>query len=109
MLSFNAYVFGADEPDSEILKKASPVNYVTSKSPPFLCMHGELDQVVPYSQSLILHEALLRAGVSSTLVPVKNAGHGFRPDGGEISPDREEIIRTVGEFFDRHLKKFTYK
>jgi len=75
--------------------KANPITYVTKDDPPFLIMHGDKDDLVPPSQSEMLHEALQKAGVESTLHVVPGAGHGF---GGR------EIDALVDPFFDKHLK-----
>ncbi len=91
-------------PTAAALAAASPVTYVTPDDPPFLILHGDQDPVVPLSQSLILHEALLAAGVPSTLVVVRNAGHGFQPVGGEIQPSRQELSRMIADFFDGTVK-----
>ena len=97
-------VFGATSPDDPVLVRASPVTYVSPDDPPFLILHGEQDEVVPLSQSQILYERLQAAGVPATLVVVKNAGHGFQPAGGAISPTRAELARLIADFFDQHLK-----
>lgn len=97
-------VFGATDYKSEIVKRASPVTYVTSDDPPFLILHGEKDTLVPLSQSQILYDRLKAVGVPVTLVVVKNAGHGFQPAGGPISPTRIELTRMMADFFDRYLK-----
>jgi dipeptidyl aminopeptidase/acylaminoacyl peptidase len=52
----------------------------------------------------MLYDRLKAAGVPATLVMVKNAGHGFDPVGGEISPTREELTKMIGDFFDRYLR-----
>ena len=98
-------VFGTTDRNAEILKKASPVNHVSIDDPPFLILHGELDKLVPPSQSQIFHEKLKGTGVPTTLVIVKNAGHGFSQAGSPISPSREEITKMVADFFDQHLKQ----
>lgn len=87
----------------ELAEKASPVTFVSRDDPPFLILHGENDAVVPLVQSQLLYDALTRAGVTCQLVVVKNAGHGFAPSGGPISPTRVEITRMVADFFDRYL------
>lgn len=56
-------------------REASPLTYVTSDDASFLLLHGTSDAVVPYSQSAVMHEALLAAGVSSELVELEG-GHG---------------------------------
>jgi dipeptidyl aminopeptidase/acylaminoacyl peptidase len=98
-------VFGASSSKDEIMKRASPVTYVSKDDPPFLILHGDKDRLVPLSQSEILHERLKAAGVSSKLVVVKNAGHGFAPTGGIPDPSRAELTQMVGDFFDQTLKK----
>jgi acetyl esterase/lipase len=83
---------------------ASPVTYVTADDPPFLMLHGEKDALVPIEQSEILLAALQAAGVPAELVPVANAGHSFKPNGGQISPSRKEITQLVVTFFEETLK-----
>lgn len=97
-------VFGVESRPSEILVKASPVTWASSDDPPFLLLHGDKDKLVPLSQSQVLNDALSDAGVDSELVVVKNAGHGFAPGGGEISPTRSEITAMIVAFFEEHLK-----
>ncbi len=97
-------VFGTANKNSNIVKRASPVTWVSSDDPPFLIMHGEKDTLVPPSQAKILYERLIAASVPATLVIVKNAGHGFVPFGGSIDPSRTEITKMVADFFDQYLK-----
>lgn len=96
-------VFGASDRGSKVLVQASPVHNVSADDPPFLIIHGELDELVPIEQGRALYEALVSAGVDVEFVPVKNASHGFTPTGGPISPTRVEITRMVADFFDEHL------
>jgi acetyl esterase/lipase len=86
---------GAIQENQEKVARANPITYVSKDAPPFLIMHGDQDDLVPLAQSEMLHEALKKAGVPSTLQIVKGQGHGFR--GG----DPEEQVRA---FFDRVLK-----
>lgn len=88
-------VGGPIQESKEKVAAANPVTYVTKDDPPFLIMHGDKDDLVPLSQSELLHQALEKAGVESTLHVVKGAGHGF---GGR------EIDARVDAFLDRHLK-----
>lgn len=97
-------VFGTSDRNSETLKRASPVTWVSSDDSPFLILHGERDTLVPVSQSQIFYEKLQAANVPVTLVIVKNAGHGFAPVGGPISPTRQELTQMMGDFFDQYLK-----
>nr|WP_240896654.1 prolyl oligopeptidase family serine peptidase [Kineococcus vitellinus] len=70
----------------ELARAASPVSHVHPGAPPFLLVHGALDELVPAGQSRALAQALERAGVDVTHVEVPDAGHGVwrewigRPD-----------------------------
>lgn len=96
-------VFGTTDRTSKVLQQASPLHNVSSDDPPFLIIHGEEDTLVPIRQSELLDEALRAVGVESTLVRVQHAAHGFRPQGGDISPSRNEITQLIADFFDEHL------
>lgn len=92
-------VFSADQ-----LEAASPVAYISADDPPFLILQGDQDSVVPAEQSQIFYDLLTSANVPATLVIVKNAGHGFKPEGGQISPSRKEITQLVVKFFEERLR-----
>jgi acetyl esterase/lipase len=79
----------------DLAAKASPITYVSKDAPPFLIMHGDKDRTVPFDQSERFYEALKKAGVDATFVPMKGAGHGF---GG---PD---AIGPVRDFLKHCLK-----
>lgn len=96
-------VFNAEGPEDEMIQQASPVNHVTPDDPPFLLLHGELDETVPLSQSEIFLEVLNEVGVPASLVVVENGGHGFN-DAHEIRPTTQELAEMVIDFFETHLK-----
>ncbi len=98
-------VFGAASSKDEVMKRASPVTYITPDDPPYLILHGDSDRLVPLSQSEELHQRLRAAGVPSKLVVVKNAGHSFKPSGGTPQPDRQELTKMIADFFDQTLRK----
>ena len=78
--------------------KANPITYIDAKDPPFLILHGEADRTVPHGQSVLLQDALKKAGVESKLVSLPGAGHG----GPQFqTPENRKLIL---QFFDRHLK-----
>lgn len=79
-----------------IAKKASPVYYVNKNCPPFLIMHGDKDNVVPFIQSLILYNKLKENSVSATLIKIKNGGHGMG--------FKNKAMEFVMAFFDYYLK-----
>ena len=99
----------ADSPESKLIggpvqenkpkaKRANPITYVTKDAPPFLIMHGDKDQMVPFGQSELLETALKKAGADVTFRPIKGAGHG----GAAFSS--KDNLQAVEEFLDKHLK-----
>lgn len=57
--------------------EASPINFVTSQSPPTLILHGDADYIVPLSQSTTLRNALLAAGAKVEIHTYVGEGHGW--------------------------------
>ena len=55
---------------------ANPLTYIKPGAPPFLIFHGSQDKLVSPSQTLLLHNALVAAGVHSTRYVLEGAGHG---------------------------------
>ena len=100
----------ADSPESRFIgaaiqenkkksQRANPINYVSPSDPPFLHMHGDADQSVPYNQSELLHAALEKARVPTTLYKVRNGGHGFKG----ATESEEDLFKRSADFFDRML------
>jgi len=94
-------VFGLIE--DENLLKFSPISYVSKDDPPFLIIHGEKDDVVPFEQGEILYNELSKYGIKVKFIKVKNGGHGFIPIGGLIKPDRFEIAFETLKFSIENL------
>lgn len=84
----------------KLCQAASPVTYASKDDPPTLILHGTADTTVPTKQSQLLHEALRNAGVSTTLVIVKDAPHSFH-----LQPKQRDLRPLVIDFFDKHLKE----
>jgi acetyl esterase/lipase len=80
--------------DPESLSSASPVRYVSKDDPPFLIMHGELDDAIPPAQSQELYERLRDAHVDVSYHLLKGYAHGF------AAP---EHFKLVEDFLDRTL------
>jgi len=60
----------------EIARSVSPLTYVRAGLPPVISIHGDKDDVVPYSQSVRLHKALTDAKVVNELITIPGGGHG---------------------------------
>ena len=62
--------------DKAFIESVSPIYYVSKDSPPVFIAHGDKDELVPYTQSEKLHSALLKHGVATDFLTIKDAGHG---------------------------------
>jgi acetyl esterase/lipase len=73
---------GALPNSAELAKSVSPLTYVRPGLPPIITIHGDKDDVVPYTQATRLHDALNKTGNVNKLVTVKGGGHGMftQPD-----------------------------
>jgi acetyl esterase/lipase len=76
--------------------RGNPITYVSKDDPAFFIGHGQEDNLVPVSQSELLHAALRKAGVASELHVVPGAGH---------SVNGLALDAAVRAFFDRRLKR----
>jgi len=89
--------FGSMSNREELAKALSPISYVRPGLPPIITIHGDNDNIVPYSQALRLHAALNTAGVPNELVTIHGGGHdGF---------NRRELIDSfdkIKEFFRKN-------
>lgn len=88
---------------AEKTRTANPITYVTKDDPPFLIMHGMLDCLVPYKQSVILDQALRDKGVSSKLVLLPAGQH------GGSAFDAAKYEQMIDEFLDANLKSVRVK
>jgi len=87
---------GPVQQNKELSAKANPVKYVTPDAPPFLIIHGDQDLLVPFQQSLLLKDALKKAGVPVSFYRVKGGGHGAFKD--------SKVQELTMAFFNRYLK-----
>ena len=79
----------------EKVATANPITYVSADDSPFLNVHGTMDPLVSFNQSELLHTALQKSKVETTLITINGGGHGrgFGPKANEV----------VERFFDHHL------
>jgi len=61
--------------EAATLAEASPITHVTKNAPPFLFIHGDKDEAVPFSASTNLQRALQAAGVRADLIRIPNGPH----------------------------------
>jgi acetyl esterase/lipase len=72
-------------------KEASPVSYVGKGNPPFLIVHGNKDELVPYAQAQEFFNLLKGKGVPVSFFTVKGGGHGS----GDFGP----ALQVTADFF----------
>lgn len=77
---------------------ANPLTYISDRTPPFLLMHGDADNVVSPSQTKILHEALLSHHIDSTRYVVHGADH------AGLMWYQPEITSIIIRFLNNNLK-----
>ena len=92
---------GADKDETHdpvTLDKANPLNYITSKTPPFLIMHGDKDHIVPIDDSKKLHAKLQEKGIESSFYIIDNAEH------AGIIWEQPTVVQILIDFLNSHLK-----
>jgi acetyl esterase/lipase len=85
---------------------ASPVTQVRRGAPPALLIHGDADDLVPFSQSIAMEAALRAVGTTTRIVTVPGGKHGA--DFGAGGPLPREWPNYYGEtvrWFDTHLRR----
>jgi acetyl esterase/lipase len=81
--------------DADALFARSPL--ATPALPlPVLLVHGTADRLVPYDQAQRLHDARLRAGLSTELLRCDGEPHGFLNDAAR--PASETVVQTTLRF-----------
>ena len=81
-----------------IAQSVSPLSYVRSGLPPILTIHGDQDELVPYSHAVRLHQALDSQQVPNELVTVTQGGHGEFSEAQMLS-----IFKNTSLFLNKHL------
>ncbi len=97
------YQLYINENDKEkALKKAelaSPICHASSKTPPFLLVHGTSDAMVDPNQSKMFYDKLVALGIPADLIWLEGADHADR------AFHQTEIREMVLAFLDRYLKQ----
>ncbi|HWT03359.1 MAG TPA: alpha/beta hydrolase [Pyrinomonadaceae bacterium] len=81
--------FGSMGGRTELARQVSPVTHVRAGLPPVITIHGDADDVVPYSHAVRLHDALEREKVPNQLFTIKGGGHG--------GFNRQQILSSYAE------------
>ena len=90
--------FPAVDFEDSLSASVSPVLHASSDDPPTLLVHGDADTLVDINNSRLMHATLTGKGVTTDLVVIKGAGHGFRtPE--HSTPATDALVK----WFDKHL------
>ncbi len=84
--------------------EASPITHVTPGDPPFLLIHGDRDELVPYEQSQLMYDRLVQMGIPAQLIIVKNAGHSMIEPDTSTTPTLAEINQAIVDFLAQYLR-----
>jgi acetyl esterase/lipase len=90
-----------DRPSSieyKTAQEASPIFHVSPDDPPFLLVHGDIDEIVPVAHSKNMYKKLIEMNVVSTLYIVEGGAHG---PGLVNTP---ELKNEFVNWMDEHLK-----
>lgn len=89
--------FGSLSNAEQLAKQLSPVNNVRPGLPPIITIHGENDDVAPYSHAVRLHSLLEKAGVPNQLVTIRDRKHG-----GFSRKEMIDSYAKIREFLRKH-------
>ena len=93
-------VIGDPRDDRAELEAVSPIRAAADWHLPVLLIHGEVDSVVPVSQSRDMERALRRAGKDVRLVVMERAGHSRW-----VSRDETRVLTEMESFLAIHLPR----
>lgn len=80
------------------LEKISPISHINEVQIPILLIHGEHDEVVPVSQSLIMYEELTKAGKQVKFLELKKGDH-YLSNGS----NRMKTLKAIDKFIMSHI------
>lgn len=83
---------------SDLLLSLSPIYYVNSLTVPTVICHGTSDDIIPYSNAVLLDDALTKASVEHEFVTYKNAGHGLETD--------SKAQKRADKLFESYIEKY---
>ena len=86
-------------PSPEMIKSASPVEYVRGNNPPTLLIHGTSDSRVHHSMTVNMYQKLEQAGVPADLHLYAGQDHSFDADLGFA----QSIVREIDLFISRFV------
>ena len=92
------FLGGNPQDRRDLAVKASPVTFLTKDDAAILTFHGTKDQLVPYTQSIRLADAMTRVGLPGRVELILGGGHGW------TGPEMKRTMNNAYDFFDESLK-----
>lgn len=83
----------------ELIRRISPISYVTKDSVPTIMAYGMKDELVLYANSTNLASALQNAGVKYEAVAFPNSGHDVSSDAAELQKLNNFLIEYLNTYF----------
>lgn len=80
---------------ARILHDASPISYVKKGMPPYLLLHGTKDFHVPYEQSVLMRDAMKKAGVPCEIITIEGGGHGGWDNDPSLTTYQDQLLRWL--------------
>ncbi|HRJ27676.1 MAG TPA: alpha/beta hydrolase [Fimbriimonadaceae bacterium] len=87
----------------EVIKDASPVQWVTAQAPPIYTIHGTADAVVPVRQATRLEEAMKAQKREIVTVIVEGMPHGIRTGKPDVDEKIKKGLDDGINFLAQHL------
>lgn len=85
--------------ESKRTKEASPITHVSNDDPPFLLVHGDRDEIVPFELSEQMQEKLQEFDIATKLIRMEGAGHGPNFPGAINPPDLKiEYVQWMDKY-----------
>ncbi|MCF3652039.1 alpha/beta hydrolase [Synoicihabitans lomoniglobus] len=75
----------------------SPFHHLDTVIPPVLLIHGDADALVPYAQSVALHQALIDSGNTCEFYTVPGGGHNYA---GDVPSWKSKVPRLQQTFLE---------
>ncbi len=89
---------GDPDKDKEYIRSISPAYHVDAIKTPILLIHGDEDEIIPFSQSESFQKLLEKSGRKVTLLRLEDEGHG-----GFSRNTSKVMLTTIGDFLWKHL------
>ena len=88
---------GEKSDSSDFRRLISPITYISDKSPHILIIHGTDDPIVPYSQSVLLHNQLETNGIYNEFITIDGGLHGKfdKSDNERINDSTIEFLKKI--------------